>query len=45
MEATISPSVQVVGRIDEVKSAGDTVQDTVKEFYQAVNGLTSRHTH
>jgi enoyl-[acyl-carrier protein] reductase II len=45
MEAAIPLSGQVVGRIDEVKSAADIVQDIVNEFYEAVNGLTSRYTN
>ena len=44
MEATIPLSGQVVGRIDVVKSAADIVQDTVNGFYEAVKGLTYRHT-
>ena len=44
MEAAIPLSGQVVGRIDEVKSAADIVQGTVNEFYRAVNGLASRYT-
>ncbi len=44
MEAAIPLSGQVVGRIDDVKSAADIVQDTVNGFYQAVSGLTSRYT-
>ncbi|MCX2977087.1 NAD(P)H-dependent flavin oxidoreductase [Candidatus Marimicrobium litorale] len=39
MEAAIPLSGQVVGRIDEVKSAEDIVQDTVKGFYQVMNQL------
>ena len=44
MEAAIPLSGQVVGRIDEVKSAADILQDTVNEFYEAVSGLTARYT-
>jgi enoyl-[acyl-carrier protein] reductase II len=44
MEAAIPLSGQVVGRIDEVKSAADIVQGTVNGFYEAVGGLTSRYT-
>ena len=40
MEATIPLSGQVVGRIEEVKSAGVILQDTVNGFYEAVKGLT-----
>ncbi len=34
---------QVVGRIDEVKSGADFVQDTVNGFYDAVRALTARY--
>ena len=44
MEAAIPLSGQVVGRIDEVKSAADIVQDTVSGFYEAVSGLTASYT-
>jgi enoyl-[acyl-carrier protein] reductase II len=43
MEAAIPLSGQVVGRIDEVKSAADILQDTVNGFYEAVSGLTARY--
>ena len=44
MEAAIPLSGQVVGRIDEVKSAADIVQGTVTEFYEAVGALTAKYT-
>jgi enoyl-[acyl-carrier protein] reductase II len=43
MEAAIPLSGQVVGRIDEVKSAADILQDTVNEFHEAVSELTARY--
>jgi enoyl-[acyl-carrier protein] reductase II len=43
MEAAIPLSGQVVGRIDEVKSAVDIVQETMGGFYEAVGGLASRY--
>jgi enoyl-[acyl-carrier protein] reductase II len=43
MEAAIPLSGQVVGRIDEVKSAVDIVQETMSGFYEAVGGLVSRY--
>lgn len=43
MEAAIPLSGQVVGRIDEVKSAADIVQDTINGFYEAVSELTARY--
>ncbi len=43
MEAAIPLSGQVVGRIDEVKSAGDIVQETVAGFYDAVMGLSDHY--
>ena len=43
MEAAIPLSGQVAGRIDEVKSATEIVQDTVGEFYQAVNRLADSY--
>ena len=43
MEAAIPLSGQVVGRIDEVKSAVDIVQETMSGFYEAVGGLASRY--
>lgn len=43
MEAAIPLSGQVVGRIDEVKSAQDIVQETMSGFYQAVGGLAARY--
>lgn len=43
MEAAIPLTGQVVGRIDEVKSAEDIVQETVSGFYSAVNGLTAQY--
>ena len=45
MEAAIPLSGQVVGRIDEVKSAADIVQDTVNEFYDAVAGLAASYSN
>jgi enoyl-[acyl-carrier protein] reductase II len=44
MEAAIPLCGQAVGRIDEVKSAENIVQDTVNEFYQAVSRLTANYT-
>ena len=44
MEAAIPLSGQVVGRIDEIKSAADIVHSTVNEFYEAVNRLATRYT-
>ena len=43
MEAAIPLSGQVVGRIDEIKSAADIVRDTVSGFYDAVGGLTAKY--
>jgi enoyl-[acyl-carrier protein] reductase II len=43
MEAAIPLSGQVAGRIDEVKSAADIVQDTIGEFYQVVNQLADSY--
>ncbi len=43
MEAAIPLSGQVAGRIDEVKSAVDIVQDTMRGFYGALNGLSERY--
>ena len=43
MEAAIPLSGQVVGRIDQVKSAADIVQETVNGFYDAVSGLTAKY--
>ena len=43
MEAAIPLSGQVVGRIDEVKSAVDIVQETMSGFYEALGGLASRY--
>ena len=43
MEAAIPLSGQVVGRIDQVKSAADILQDTVNEFYETVSGLAVRY--
>jgi enoyl-[acyl-carrier protein] reductase II len=43
MEAAIPLSGQVVGRIDQVKSAADIVRDTIDEFYGAVGGLTAQY--
>jgi hypothetical protein len=33
----------VAGRIDEVKSAADIVQDTIGEFYQVVSRLADSY--
>ena len=43
MEAAIPLSGQVAGRIDEVKSAADIVQDTIGEFYQVVSRLADSY--
>ena len=43
MEAAIPLSGQVVGRIDEVKSAEAIVHETVSGFYEAVSGLTQAY--
>jgi enoyl-[acyl-carrier protein] reductase II len=43
MEAAIPLSGQVVGRIDDVRSAADIVRDTISEFYEAVSRLTARY--
>ena len=44
MEAAIPLSGQVVGRIDEVKTAADILQDTVNGFYAAVSSLAANYT-
>tara|TARA_B110000503_G_scaffold36706_1_gene60016 strand:- start:4189 stop:4536 length:348 start_codon:yes stop_codon:yes gene_type:complete len=44
MEAAILLSGQVVGRIDEAKSAAEIVQDTVNGCYEAVKGLATHYT-
>lgn len=43
MEAAIPLSGQVVGRIDEVKTAEQIVQYTVTGFYDAVNAMAARY--
>ena len=43
MEASIPLSGQVVGRIDEVKSAEHIVQETMSGFYQAMRGLADHY--
>ncbi|KAA1192578.1 nitronate monooxygenase [Pseudohalioglobus sediminis] len=43
MEAAIPLSGQVVGRIDEVRTAEQIVQDTVTGFYDAVNAMAARY--
>lgn len=43
MEAAIPLSGQVVGRIDEVKTAADIVQETISGFYAAIDGLSARY--
>ena len=43
MEAAIPLSGQVVGRIDEVKTADEIVQDTMWGFYKAVNRLAANY--
>jgi len=43
MEAAIPLSGQVVGRIDEVKSAEDIVQETMSGFYDIMTGLRTNY--
>ena len=43
MEAAIPLSGQVVGRIDQVKSAADILQETMHGFYEAVHRLASSY--
>lgn len=43
MEASIPLSGQVVGRIDEVKSAEQIVQETMTGFYGAMQGLADQY--
>ncbi|MEP5569596.1 MAG: nitronate monooxygenase [Halioglobus sp.] len=43
MEASIPLSGQVVGRIDEVKSAEEIVQETMSGFYEAIQGLAGQY--
>ena len=45
MEASIPLSGQVVGRIDEIKSADQIVQETMTDFYEAMQGLASQYTN
>ena len=43
MEAAIPLSGQVVGRIDQVKSADDIVQETMHGFYDVMNNLAAAY--
>lgn len=43
MEAAIPLSGQVVGRIDEIKSAAAIIEDTVNEFYESVSLMAKRY--
>ncbi len=43
LEAAIPLSGQVVGRIDNLNSAAEIVQDTVNGFYKVISGLTENY--